>query len=197
MRSWPSDVSTKFPSGGLQCNIDQNAAFYAQVFPGLTQKVKSGLLRSMWAGETRKIFFALLAQAYTNLRDNHAAVVQLDKFLAAVTGQLPVVPANQYLRKMGWEVVKGADGELSLMRSTSFDAGAVEAEYPSSTNVSAQDLVNTCYDSGLVPRSSRVDPKMRSRTNVMAMPIAPAPTTQAPVQPQVSAFEDFDVSNLP
>lgn len=164
--------------------------------------MKSGLLREMWAAEPRKRLFSVLAEAYTDLRDNHLEVVQLDKFLAVTASQLPVIPASQYLHKMGWVLTVLATDQANIFRSATFNASAVDSEYPTHTDKSSIDLVNHCYDSGLIQRSSRLAPRLRARANVMAMPIAPATTPSpaapaAPVQSQVSAFDDFNASTSP
>ncbi|ETN43367.1 uncharacterized protein HMPREF1541_02526 [Cyphellophora europaea CBS 101466] len=167
-------------------------SLYSPQLPGLTQKVKSGLLREMWAAEPRKPLFSVLAQAYTDIRDNHLELVPLDKFLAATAHQLPVVPAAEYLLKMGWELTIVATDQATIIRSTTFNAGAVNSEYPAYTDKSSVDLVNHCYDSGVLQRSSRLVQRTRAGANVMAMPIAAAPAPAAPAQPQVTAFDDFD-----
>jgi hypothetical protein len=149
----------------------------------------------MWAAETRKRLSSVLAEAYTDIRDNHSEPVQLDKFLAITAPQLPVVPANDYLAKMGWMLTRISTDEATITRSDAFNADVVDAEYPSHTNKSSLDLVNFCYESGLVQRSTRLATRSKVRANVMAMPIAAAPPAHsAPVHAEVSAFDDLDVS---
>lgn len=159
----------------------------------------------MWAAEPRKRLFSVLAEAYTDIRDNHLETVPLDKFLAVTAQELPVVPADEYLLKMGWVLTILSTDQGNITRSATFSADDVDSAYPAHTNKSSIDLVNHCYDSGMLLRSSRLLPTTRARANVMAMPIAaaaPAPATTAPltpapaapVQSQVSAFDDFDVS---
>lgn len=141
--------------------------------------------------------FSVLAEAYTDIRDNHLELVQLDKFLAAAVHQLPLVPADEYLLKMGWELTIVATDQASITRSSTYNANAVNSEYPVQTDKSSVELVNHCYESGLIPRSSRLVTRTGARANVMAMPIAAAPAPAAPAQSQVTAFDDFDVSSEP
>ena len=151
----------------------------------------------MWAAEPRKTLFALLAQAYTDIRDNHLENVQLDKFLASTVHRLPVIPADKYLSKMGWDLALDTAGQATITRSTKFNADAVLSEYPAHTDKSSGDLVNHCYEVGLLKQSSRVFPRTQALCNIMTMPTAPAPTI--PVQAQAATFEDpemFDVRSL-
>lgn len=77
----------------------------------------------------------------------------------------------------------------SLIRSSDFDAMALEIEYPFTKDGAATlDLVNTCYNRGLVSPTSRIDPQVRSGINVIAMPIASAPAASTANQSQESRF---------
>ena len=92
---------------------------------------------------------------------------------------------------MGRELTTDKAGEKTLMRATTFNTDALNAEYPAQTNKSVVDLVNRCYKVGLLQRSTR--------ENRAAAPVtfatAPARTLSAQSQP-VTTRDDriFDVS---
>ena len=134
----------------------------------------------MWQQEERKAMFALLAQAHTDLRDNHSDFVSFEKFLKAATPLLPVIPAEVYMATMGWEVSSDCNGVAVLTR---FSKGSSH-EYPLQTNFSARDIVQYCYRVGLVSRSSRLVTRTRygagSDRTLMA-PFAANPSTPGPL----------------
>ncbi|RMD44179.1 hypothetical protein DV735_g1008, partial [Chaetothyriales sp. CBS 134920] len=165
-------------------------SYYSPQLSGMTQKVKSGIMQSLWSAETRKNLWAILAKAYTDIRDNHQEHVSLDKFLLATVHEIPVIPAPVYLAKMGWELTMDAYGEKIIRRADSFDINALNAEYPIDTNVSVVDLVNHCYKAHLVHRSTRV-----GRTAAVTFAAAAA-TTAAQTQSTVARDDrifDFDM----
>ncbi|EXJ82279.1 hypothetical protein A1O3_06092 [Capronia epimyces CBS 606.96] len=136
--------------------------YYSPLFKGLTQKEKSGLLRVMWSADLKKPMWELLGHAYSDLRDHHDETLPVDKFLAVSVPLLPVVAADQYISKMGWELTKNPTGETTLTRSESFNADKVYAEYPAQTNLSMADVVNHCYNEGLLKRGARrSSPRLR------------------------------------
>jgi hypothetical protein len=118
----------------------------------LTQKTKSGLIRSLWEQDHWKHFWAIAAKAYSELRDNHMGQITLESFLKNVTGLLGVIPADQYLATMGWTLVDDSDGEVHLVKSVS----VVEKQnVPLTSNLSVRDVVNHCYQIGLLVRPDR------------------------------------------
>ncbi|KIV97489.1 hypothetical protein PV10_01239 [Exophiala mesophila] len=125
-------------------------SYYGSVFKG-KQMDKSGLLREMWAKEPRRNLFGLLGKAFSDLRDGHSESVSLEKFLETTIPLLPVVPADQYLVKMGWTVTTN-EGKDAIRRVDGFDAAATNLEFPPQTNVSVHELVEHCYKQGLVDR---------------------------------------------
>lgn len=142
---------------------------------------KSGLLRQMWATESRRNLFGLLGKAYSDLRDNHTESISLEKFLQTVTPLLPVVPANQYLVKMGWSVTVN-EGKTAIRPVDGFDATATNLEFPPQTNLSVGELVKHCYEQGLLDRRNRQLPTktaqsapLKASTYDIAFATAPVP----------------------
>ncbi|RMZ86826.1 hypothetical protein DV736_g5948, partial [Chaetothyriales sp. CBS 134916] len=165
--------------------------YYSPQLSGMTQKIKSRHMQHLWAGETRKNLWTLLAKAYTDLRDNHQEPVPLDKLLMATVTEVPVIPAPVYLAKMGWELTMDDKGEKILRRASSFDINALNAEYPTQTNMSVVDLVNHCYKVHLLHRSTRV-----GRTTAVTFATGPSATMPAQSQPNATRDDrtfDFDI----
>jgi Mating-type protein MAT alpha 1 HMG-box len=173
-------------------------AYYSPQLAGLTQKVKSGLIRSMWRDDGRKHIWTLIGNAFTDIRDNHTDVVRLDSFLAVIIPEVPIIPASIYLHKMGWQLTTDAAGEAQLKRSFTFDRAALLAEYPEQTNKSVEELVNHCYSGGLVRPACRIR-RSNAQGNMVTLPFAAAPTVGGPVQTSAATIMDdhtFDVSRI-
>ena len=139
----------------------------------MTQKTKSGLIRSLWDQDQWKHFWAIAAKAYSELRDNHASgQITLENFLKNATGLLGVIPADQYLDTMGWSLVTDTEGEVHFVKT-----GAPQTHSaPLTSNLSVCDVVEHCYQIGLLPRPIR-----RVRGNQLgesvAMSFAAAPNS--------------------
>lgn len=129
------------------------SAYYSPLFKGLPQKLKSGLLRQMWAAENKQAMWALLGAAYSDLRDHHVQTLSVEKFLSVAIPLLPIIPAEAYLSEMGWSLQ--GDG---LCRDPQFNADILAAQYPSGTGWSVKNIVNHCYNQGLMDRATRTDP---------------------------------------
>ena len=52
-----------------------------------------------------------------DIRDNHTDSVRIDRFLAIIIPVVPIIPANSYIHKMGWELTTDASGEVQLSSS--------------------------------------------------------------------------------
>lgn len=142
-------------------------------------------MRQLWAAENKRGIFAMLGQAYSDLRDHHDETFSLEKFLETVTPILPIVPVNIYLSKMGWEIENDNNGDAVLKRSKLFSADKLEVEYPNHTNLSVNDIVNHCYNHGLLDRALRKSDDDNTTTQniqagTMGMAFATAPTSTQP-----------------
>lgn len=85
---------SKFTFKALTTFLDKSAGYYSTLFAGQTQKVKSGLIRFLWAQDCLKSKWAMLAKAYSSVRDNHMGEVNLESFLRETTPLIVVIPAN-------------------------------------------------------------------------------------------------------
>ena len=168
-------------------------AYYSPQLPGLTQKTKSGLIRTLWEQDQWKHFWTIAAKAYSELRDNHIGQITLEGFLKHTTGLLGVIPAGQYLNIMGWDLVTDTTGNVNLIK---MNASAQKQNVPLTTNLSVRDIVEHCYEIGLVSRSAR-SARGNNRGNGMVMAFAAAPnspsvgpnSTQSPSSDEEEANE--------
>ena len=137
----------------------------------MTQKTKSGLIRLLWEHDHWKHFWAIAAKAYSEIRDSdESGQVTLEKILKNVTGLLGVIPADEYLVKMGWSLVSDAAGGLVLRRSSP----GMQPSLPLATNHSVKDVVEHCYQKGFIVRPSGPTPRPR---NNMTMAFASQPAS--------------------
>ncbi|KAK5053166.1 hypothetical protein LTR84_002140 [Exophiala bonariae] len=160
-------------------------AYYCSLFDGLAQKLKSGLLRQMWGKESRRNIFGLLGRAFSDLRDHHAEVVTMERFLVVAAIAVPLVPAAEYLVMMGWvpEPILQEDGEMVLQRDLKFNVDIVNTQYPPQTRLSVADIVEHCYAHGFLDRASRrrpapTDADRRPQGGSVNMAVAAAPPQQ-------------------
>ena len=98
-----------------------------------------------------KHFWAIAAKAYSELRDNHMGQITLESFLKNVTGLLGVIPAGKYLETMGWSLVTDTEGEVHLVKTGAPKKHGV----PLTSNLSVRDVVEHCYQIGLLTRPIR------------------------------------------
>jgi hypothetical protein len=146
----------------------------------LTQKTKSGLVRSLWEQDHWKHFWAIAAKAYSELRDNHLGQITLESFLKNVTGLLGVIPADQYLATMGWALVDDGAGQVHLVKNI---PTAEKQNVPLTSNLSVHDIVNHCYQIGLLVRPDRSARRDTTAMSFAAFPNA-AKTRSTKIQSQ-------------
>lgn len=173
----------QLPADDCAASLTSLPAYYSPLFKGIPQKQKSGLMREMWGAENKQAMWALLGSAYSDLRDHHQETLPVDKFLSIAVPLLPIVPADKYLLKMGWTLSSDAAGEPILFRDPAFNADILGAEYPPLTNLSLEDIVEHCYNHGLMPRDNRQDPMEVLRENLVADGLMDAPPSAAPTPP--------------
>ncbi|OJD18683.1 hypothetical protein AJ78_01298 [Emergomyces pasteurianus Ep9510] len=122
-------------------------SFYSIAFPDLSQKIKSGLLRLLWTSDPFKAKWAILAKAYSIIRDSHSGEVNLESFLALNGPLIGIVGPNDYLRVMGLQLAINMDKQFSVIK-TNHHAGPTQADL--TTNLSVDDIVTHCYQAGYV-----------------------------------------------
>lgn len=126
--------------------------YYSGTLTGMTQKAKSGILKFLWQNDPFKAKWAILAKAYSSIRDRHENAVTLDNFLTLTIPFIGLIEPSKYLQTMGWKVVRGQDFQYHVVK-----VETVTSDLPSvSTNVSVTDVINYCYASGYVEGSQPV-----------------------------------------
>ena len=123
------------------------------MFPDLTQKAKSGILRFLWQNDPFKAKWAILAKAYSRIRDEHSNSndVSLETFLGLNASFIGIIGPNSYLDVMGWELTVEEDQQYTMARVSQ----TAPKETDISTNYSVNDIVKHCYDTGYVSQKGR------------------------------------------
>ena len=136
-----------------------------QVFKGHAQAYKSGLITQMWEMEPNKAVWAIMAKAYSNLRDGAGrGRINLEGFLRQVAPYVGVTPANLYLNAMGWELVTPKDGKPFIAATA--DSEIMARRNTLTTNLSDADITDYCFAMGLVPRPANHQPQHQQRVGL-------------------------------
>lgn len=154
------------------------------MFPELTQKAKSGILRFLWQNDPFKAKWAILAKAYSKIRDEHSGSrgVCLETFLNLNAGYIGVLEPSLYLETMGWELTVDEDHQYTMARVSH----ATTNESDVSTNYSVNDIVNHCYEAGYVSRTGRQMREGHNNEAVMSFVAQPRPIVNERNNIQVS-----------
>lgn len=120
--------------------------YYSAAFPQFTQKAKSGILRFLWEHDPLKAKWAILAKAYSIIRDNHVGQVSLDTFLALNCHFVGLVEPQRYLTAMGWELIMDENHQYTMVRAST----ALATETEASIDYSVNDILNHCYETGYI-----------------------------------------------
>lgn len=148
------------------------------MFPNLSQKVKSGLLREIWNLDPFKAKWSILAKAYSKVRDNHSDQVSLDSFLSLNGPLIGIVPPNEYVDSMGIRVQKKTEKEYEVSKYSDMES---PSQSELTTNLSVDDIVTYCYQSGYV--SGKVP---QNDDETLGVGVAMAVTAQTTKQPRVN-----------
>nr|ABS19622.1 alpha-box mating type protein [Coccidioides posadasii]KMM66147.1 mating-type protein MAT-1 [Coccidioides posadasii RMSCC 3488] len=146
-------------------------SFYSAAFPDLSQKVKSGLIRLLWTSDPFKGKWAILAKAYSIIRDKHSDQVNLDTFLTLNGPFIGIVPAAEYLKVMGLQLAQSPDKQFSLVKTNDNPNLSV---FDLATNLSADDVVDYCYQTGYV-QGTIPGKKTTHQEAALAMAVAAQP----------------------
>lgn len=86
------------------------------MFPGIPQKVKSMVISEMWQDDTLKSHWAILAKAYTIIRDHfNVDTPSLSAFVDLCLPLMGFLSRQQYLALSGWSV-QPVGNSLSLRK---------------------------------------------------------------------------------
>ncbi|KAJ5114665.1 transcriptional regulator family: HMG [Penicillium alfredii] len=85
--------------------------YCSPVFPGIPQKTKSAAISTMWDSDTIKDKWAVLARAYTVIRDEYEiANPSLPEFVELTSVLFGLPTPKDYLRYSGWEIAETGAG---------------------------------------------------------------------------------------
>jgi hypothetical protein len=150
--------------------------YYAKMFPEIPQKSKSGFLRVLWENDPFKAKWALLAKAYSSVRDDNPGQVSLDTYMSICDQFIGVIAPEHYLAAMNWNVGGSGSGEMSLQRGNVANAGFDMSLL--TTDKSASDIVNHCYEVGYVKTTGDLGDGSATAQSIvpaLAFAVQPAP----------------------
>ncbi|KAI5308880.1 hypothetical protein KEM55_004640 [Ascosphaera atra] len=143
-------------------------------------KAKSGLLRDFWRRDPFKAKWAILARAYSRIRDDHIEDVSLDSFLSLNGPLIGIVSPADYPAVMGLKVAKDS-GKRYSVRHTEV-VGPTQCEV--ATTLSVDDIVQHCYQTGyVVGCSSRLSEGFSGSEVAMAVTAQHPPPLLSPYNP--------------
>lgn len=159
------------------------------MFPDLTQKAKSGILRFLWQNDTFKAKWAILAKAYSKIRDEHAGSkdVSLESFLNLNAGYIGILEPSLYLEAMGWELTVDEEQQYTMARVSQTTTNEADV----STNYSVNDIVKHCYDTGYVSRKDRQKRANCNNEAVMSFVAQPCQAVNERSNIQISGTNTF------
>ncbi|PYI17164.1 hypothetical protein BO99DRAFT_464175 [Aspergillus violaceofuscus CBS 115571] len=128
-------------------------SFYSVMFPEITQKAKSGILRFLWQNDPFKAKWTIIAKAYSIIRDTHENenTVALETFLNLNSGMIGIVQPDRYLDVMGWQLAVDEQQQYTMTKVKL----PTTTEDQLSTNYSVDDIIKHCYDTGYVTGGNR------------------------------------------
>lgn len=113
------------------------------------------MLRFLWKSDPFKAKWAVLAKAYSIVRDdNPGKGVTLESFLALNSQFIGIVAPADYLNAMGLQLIDDGEGNYSLAGGS--PASNLNAAH-ATTNHSVDDIVSRCYDTGYVTGAAPVN----------------------------------------
>ncbi|KAF1980707.1 hypothetical protein K402DRAFT_408993 [Aulographum hederae CBS 113979] len=153
-------------------------SFYAPIFATYQQSQISGFFKMMWQDDPFKAKWAILAKAYSIIRDRVGKVnAPLDMFLSIAAPAVGIVPANQYLGKLGFGM-QSTNGIISIVRLfvPRVHSFAMNLRV---TNMTPDDVVAHCLSAGF--------------PNVASLPNNP---TNLDLNPDLDLDLDLNFDNL-
>lgn len=127
------------------------SGYYSPILTTLPQKDISGIMTSFWHFDGSKDKWAVLAKAYTLIRDLKGKTdAPLNIFLKFNAPRAGILNPDDYITKLGWEIVTGPNGGPQLLRDTANDAVDVAASLAS--HVSIQDILNNSVQHGYITK---------------------------------------------
>ena len=132
-----------------ETSADSVSGYYSTLFTHLQQKDISGFLVYMWQSDPFKAKWAILAKAYSVIRDQEGKEnAPLDKFLFINSNLIGIVAPKSYMVILGW-VIAPVDGQLMLRRDLKFNPNSIDTRLLT-TNLSVDDVVKHNYNNGYI-----------------------------------------------
>lgn len=152
--------------------------FYSTILTDMTQKSKSGIIKYLWQIDPYKAKWAILAKAYSILRDNHRNDVSVDTFLELTVPFIGLILPGDYLQAMGCRIISSEDQQYRVERACS-DCPDLSN---SATNYSVIDIVNYCYERGYVEEFHHFEEhEINTQVPFAARPNLAIQTDQGPI----------------
>lgn len=125
-------------------------------------------MTNFWQSEPAKDKWAILAKAYTLIRDKKGkANAPLDVYLDLAAPRVGILKPDEYMIKLGWEIVVGSNGETLLRRNP--DTYKAYSNSGVILNASVQDILATCYEHGYIDAEDGDLVKMPENQVVLTM----------------------------
>lgn len=201
MPSWLFVVSLLEESSQLRTK--KRVAYISPLLGKIPQKARSPMLSLMWRAEQRQGQFHLLGAAYSKIRDECNDCPSLEKFVEVAAGTLSIIPADLYFELSGWKIVD--DGDSKHLVATIVDDNLIIATYPLQTVVSTQEIIQYCFDHGLInnmPTAATVTTQPHAAISFAALPqnhdleaAVNASSVQSEPDAVDDAFEFFDFND--
>ncbi|KAK4495319.1 hypothetical protein PRZ48_013650 [Zasmidium cellare] len=155
--------------------------FYNRMLSPRTQKAISKLLRILWKADPFKAKWAIIAKTYSTLRGHlEKKDAPLDAFFIICAPLVGVIPPEEYLQTMGWQLGSPQDGDDENMpqitRLFTPDLDSFPEEF-TTTTLSVDDLVNHCYAQGYANSSSNGSPSVSTQGSLTMVSKPTAITT--------------------
>ncbi|CAG8095721.1 unnamed protein product [Penicillium salamii] len=130
-------------------------SFCSPLFPNIPQKVKSIVISQMWEDDTLKSQWAILAKAYTVLRD-HFLVRKpcLKGFVEICVPLIGLANAQGYLDLCGWKIYS-EDNSMNLVKIGNSTLSSVFLPNP----LSVKEVVENCLEAGFAEARDEEWPK--------------------------------------
>lgn len=115
----------------------------------MPQKVISGFLTHLWQADPTKAKWAILAKAYSELRDKVGKKrAPLPPFLAINAPFIGIIDPDDYLRVHGWDLIERAG--QTILRRAAYPDGAVYGISMLTTNASVEDVILNSFRNGYI-----------------------------------------------
>lgn len=146
-------------------HTNQHLGYLAPLFPGIAQKFKSSLISNLWAIEPLKAEWAILARAYTVIRDQFlVANPSLPEFIELTADLINVPTPQEYIELLGYRIRR--DGDVFTLNQTG--RCRVQEEIPSQI-VTVEDVLEFCQDIEYIVPKEPLDDNMDVLQGAMAV----------------------------